>query len=323
MPRVELTDLYLDYAKDLGRRIVGQLSVIAGTRSTGTARVIATGDPVQLPPNSYAMPVQADLARSNYLVKVVHNPETATSHLTGGDWTITSGGVDVPFTMNVGGPHVIPAGAVLRFDPPVAGIEPTATVISPGIRGGSATPSLANRIVFYDELEASKELEFFRASGGSFPAVIVGWVRSSPIEGRAGGSPGRTKAGRGRSMYFEEFVAISVSGNLTATDVRWDEAQKLARAITELLRDRSRSDDGETLSTGRGIEILSVGRYAKGKQSQAFSVTFRTRSAWARRDARSFAPWLRTRYRGFSPETEANTEELVVHDFVDPMPTEG
>jgi hypothetical protein len=302
------------------RALLAQLGSITGTRSTGEARVVATGGDVLLPPNVHAVPVFDGVERPDRVVKVWFNPATVGPHETEGKWTVTSAGLDVTFVSNVGGPFVVPPGAVLRFDPPIAGLEPHATVLEPGITGGTDEGALARQLVLFDELDRKPEADIIRSVPGPFPAVVLGWLQRVPVEGRQGLSGGRSRAGRGVRIYWEDWVVWVLVDSATSQRARWSQGVGLTEAICGLLESKRRSFDGERLTVVKdsGVEIQTARRFRTVANIATFQIMFRTSTARKRLDVRTFNPWETTTYRGFvpaePPDLPADLELLLAED---------
>lgn len=323
---VSLADVQGNEIERLTRALMAQLTPLTGTRATGTARVVSSsGVDVPLPPNAYAIPIVDGQTQEPLLVKARHNPATTREHLLGGDWTVTPAGTTVTFEGNNGGAiwNVIAPGSKLRFQPAVPGIEPLAEVLAPGFGGGAVGP--VKQIVSFDELGPQRSFELFKAKVGDFPAIVLAWISSQPVEGRTGGiSQGATRKRRGVRAYFETFSLNVVVSSSESAEARRREGLVVMQAARRLLTDRMRNDDGEVLSVmGTGVEILGSVRMPRTESSWVFVVTLRCITTECRAEGRTFQPWELTRIRSFDSENPpANPDELTLHDFTVPMPQE-
>lgn len=308
----------------IGRAIRAQLASLTGDRAVGSARVRSLSGDVLLPPNTYALPVDGGQLREELPVKVRHNPTTVSEHLVGGDWTVGESGTEVTFIANSGGARCnFPAGTLLRFSPPVPGVEPVAEVVE-DFTGG--TSGHVKQIVVFDDIaNANEELALFQAKVSAVPALVLAWMQSTPVEGRTGGlSQGATRKGRGARAYYETFALYTITANAESHEARRNEGLRIMEAANALLTDRRVNDDGETLSAlGTGVEILSSARLTRRESGVRFVTTLRVISILASSTARTFRPWATTQITSFAPaEPPAHNDELVVHAPIDEMPQE-
>jgi hypothetical protein len=313
----------------LGRAMCAQLSLLTGTRAEGVALVKATGAPVALPQNTYAVPITST-ANEQFPVKTMPNPATAEAHLQGGDWTVTAAGLPVRFRANVGGAMGNwPAGTRLRFVPEVPGLEVEAIVQAPGFEGGVTGP--VKQVVVYDDFpSADLAKAMFQGKVQGMPALVLAWVGSAPIEGRTAGiSQGATRKARGVRAYFENFVLYTLCSDSTSGETRRKIALEITEAARAVLGDHKVNIDGERISgLGTGLEILSSARMPKKEQALPMLTNLRVVSVRRRVDVRTFEEWQWTRYKAFKEavapdpdEGEAgNAEELTHNDLTDPMP---
>lgn len=306
----------------LTRALMAQLTPLTGLRATGNARVVSTLPNVTLPANAYAVPIVDGQTHEELLVKVAHNPATVREHLQNGEWTITPAGETVTFQANNGGAlwNMIKPGSRLLFRPEVPGIEPRAVVLDPGFADG--TVGAVKQIVSFDELGPQRAIDIFKAKLGSFPALVLAWVSTQPVEGRTAGiTQGATRKRRGVRAYFENFTLYVVTSHSESAEQRRREGLYLMQAARGVLTDRHRNDDGELLSVlGTGVEILSSVGAPRAEGSWVFLVTFRCVTTESRIDSRTFMPWERTRIRSFAEEEGTLVDEVVLHDFTELMP---
>jgi len=303
----------------LGRALMAQLSPLTGARAVGSARVVATGGSVILPPNTYAIPVVDGAAHEELLVKVAFNPATESEHKLGGEWLVDPSaepdGTLVDFVANTGGAiYNFPAGSRLVFSPPVAGLEPSADVAAAFVGG---VEGQVKQVVVFDDIQtAAEEIALFQAKVRAVPALVLAWMQSAPVEGRSSGlSQGGSRKGRGVRAYFETWALYVIAADSTGEEARRRGALDIMEAARALLTDRKRSDDGELLSAmGTGIDILSSVRLKPRRESAArFLTTFRTVAMLEATDGRTFVPWELTRIESFVEASADNPEPLVVH----------
>lgn len=340
------TELVTGSIKRLQRAVFAQLAPLTGSRATGTVRVVALagGGDVVLQPNTYLLPVVNGEALDVRLYKVAPNPATLTGgsladgHWSGGEWTIPDGDeLTVDVQSNVGGADQnLPAGTRLTFDPPESGLEPTA-LVQTAITNGSNTNALVGdavlkRLVFWQTMNSGKAAsEFFKASAGEFPAMLMVWLRSQTLQGRtSGGTQGNTRIGRGERAFREGFQCFFGSGNYGSADQRRDEAYRAMELATVLLSDQQQNADQEQLSSlGAGVEITQRSLAVAGKEHFIYVVEFEVNQVISKLERRTFGPWNKTRYVEKLPGRPAEvpplvppepTGKLTIVDAVDDMP---
>lgn len=303
-----------------GRALIAQLSDLIGARPSGPALVTAPTGTVTLPPNTYAVPIVNGNERRRELVKVAFNPATTRAHRQGGEWTI-AGTTAVTFIGNVGGVWSVPAGAKLRFEPPVAGLNELATVADAGITGGNEAGGLARTIVLYDEFDEAPNWEMFRAEADAGPLIVLYWLRSMPVEGRSGYDAGKSRQGRARRMLFKEWQALCITTSMVSHHDRWSAGMALHEAASALWDFRKRNNDGEQLTFGgKGVEVMEQARVSPDSVPyQAFRISLRTIGGRGRIDQRVFPPWLWTRISSFVAPDADHDAELSLADTTVPM----
>lgn len=312
--------IILNTIERLGRALFATLAPATGTRGTGTITVTALpgAGPVPLPRNSYLVPVVGGNLRPELLYK------------TSEDWVVNT--IDVPTTedgvpikSNIGGArHNLPAGTVLRFDPPVDGFSPTVT-LDADMTNASDAGSLIKSAGFYEDLDLSNPSDDLFAARVGDRGVMLIWSRSEPAEGALGGMrQGSNRATRVARFWREHFVLYVVVSRLTGDMRRRQDGHLIVQAITRLLTDRHQNDDGEQLSTvGSGVEITERARLGRRANHYIYGIQLRVNQTLeATVSGRAFAPWLRTHYEGTLPGREAPEpiQDLEVVDVTDPMP---
>jgi len=323
--------LNLDTLQLLARALIAQMAPATGTRATGTMSVTAPagGGDLTLERNTYMMPVVDRELRQDWLFKVGPDPSTLNSDGTGGDWLIpdgtTVGGIAI--LSNVGGlRHNIPAGSLLRFDPPVPGFDPDEPpFVEAELTDGNDSAALIKRVNYFEDVSpADVAQDFFAADLPVFPAVAVVWESSEPLEGRtAGASQGSTRLKRGTRAFRETFAIIIAAGQHSSDKKRRHAGLTVMQAISRLISDRKCNDDGETLSTmGAGAEINGRGRFVRQANLYVYTLSVRLNSVLQGIDSRAFNDWLTVNLEQALPGREAPepTTPLTVVDIDDPIP---
>jgi hypothetical protein len=315
-------DITVNHIERLARAILAQLAPLTGARATGVVSVTANSVPGdhRLPANSYLLPVVGGQLRHDLAFKVQPNPAT-----TDGAWECdTSETTNVPVTSNVGGKrHNVPADAQFRFDPPVAGFQPTAT-LEGAMTGGSNTGALAKSVAFFEDLDVSDPSQDLFAAMVELPGLLLIWTGSEPAEGTTAGlRQGSTRQQRGARIIRESFQLYVVSGRLGSDSNRRQEGLVLMQAATRLLTDHMQNRDGEQLSTaGAGLEVNERRRVDRGQQAYLYMIGLRTNQTLLSFDERTFNVWERTRFELALPAREdpEPTAPFGVVDATEPMP---
>jgi len=301
----------------LGRAIFAALAPATGVRAEGLVTVVNPGfDTVELPPNTYMVPVVSDALREDLVFKIPGRQAL----------TLEPGQHDVALISNVGGArHNLPVGTTFRFSPPIAGLEPTGA-LAEATTGGSDDGAIIRSVAMFEDLDvATADRDIFAALLGQFPACMLIWSQSEPAEGALGGlRQGANRGARRVRFWRETFVIHVITGKLGGDSARRNEGLVAVQAVCRLLSDRMQNDDGEQLSTvGAGVEIIQRARLARSQNHYIYGIRFRVNQTLEPSpDSRVFAPWLSTRVQGELPGRVAPepTEGLAVVDDETPMP---
>jgi len=303
----------------LGRALFAVLSPLTGTRATGAVSVTSPAGGI-LPPNTYLLPVVGGQLRDDLLYKTRRQSAAAS------DWAVAAGvPTYVGITSNVGGAqHNLPAGTVFRFDPPLAGFDATAT-LDADMTDGASADQLVRRVAFFEDMDSTNpSKDIFAAKLGDYPALMLVWQDSEPVEGMTAGlTQGSTRGGRKVRFMRERFVLYVITGRLTGDGSRRQEGLTILQAATRLLSDRQQNADGEQLSyIGSGVEVNERTRLRRGERHYIYALRLRANSVLQPIDERTFQAWNHTDYGGALPGREAPepTDPLTVLDALDPMP---
>lgn len=293
----------------LSRALLSALAPGAGTRSSGSVLATASGaTAVVVPPNSYLVPViegsdpitpakQLDETR---LFKTALNPATELPFQQGGAWTVPgSGSLPITIRSALGGArHNLAEDATLRWDPAIPGLAPTVTVRTGGIAGGVDPASGAGirSAAFFASFGPNAFQDLFAAGLGVFPALVLTWLGSDPVEPAiAGLRQGSTRAARQKRMFRETFAAYLVGSNMRSSAARQGENIYLAELVAGLWGDRGRNDDGEYLSAVGGINITSRRQQPRDPRYYVIEILLSTVAVKLPIDSRTWGPWNKTR----------------------------
>lgn len=297
------------------RALLAQLAPITGARATGSVIATAAGGDVVVPRNSYLIPIRNGAVLPQQLYKVAPNPDTLVRDGTGGSWVVTSDGTPIDIVSNVGGArHNLAEGEALQWDPPIAGLEPTVTVATGGITGGTNTGAV-QAVSFYEELGPDTK-GLFEGSIGHFPAVMVVWDGSSMAEGKSLGlRQGGSRKGRKVAVWFERYVMFVVASKSQSDAMRRRDGLDIVEDASALISDRQVNDDREALTVvGVGVEISERRRIVKSQHAYIYQLTLKLSRTQQPIDSREFNPWLRSRQDTALPADPPDLEEKTTLD---------
>jgi len=307
--------LVLNTIERLGRALFATLAPATGVRATGTITATAGPVNVEIPRNTYLLPVVGGSLREDLVYKTTEA------------FTLVAGTTEagIPITSNVGGArHNLPAGTVFRFDPPCGGVSATAT-LDAAVLDASDDGQLIESVGFYEDLQSADPSQDLFAAKVADAGVLLVWTQSEPVEGgMAGLRQGATRATRAARFWRESFVMYVVASRLSGDTRRRQSGQIILQAVTRLLTDRHQNDDGETLSTiGAGVEITHRARLGRSERHYIYALQIRVNQTLEPvLAARAFTLWLHTHYVGALPGRlpPEPTEPLVIVDALDRRP---
>jgi hypothetical protein len=283
------------------RGIQALLQVLQGDYSSGAVTMTATGADVEVRAPVFGIPIVNGAEDESRLIKVEKN-----SALKSGYWTVTDAGVDVDVTSMQGGAHVNLAEATqVRWDPPMAGIEPLAVVAAGGLTGGTRSTAFGalRQVRHYKDMGLQKALEFFQAQVADYPAALLSWHSTSPADGAAipGLGPDATRLGNGRRMFAHNFELGVISSRRDGADIRRKEGDQLRDDLLELLTDRVGYRNCP-ISTGRGLQIIEARFVGVSPNVYIDLIRFSCQYELQRRDSRTFNDWIKTRLQIEKPD---------------------
>lgn len=315
---------------DTARSFAAVVQPQTGERATGTATVKAvagTATVEELPRSAYALAIVDGKIRQDLTFKVglgTGTRKASTKNNIKGWWAVPAAGLSVDFVSNIGGVrHNLPAGTVLQFDPPVAGIELRATVDDPGFVDG-AVPTFfggLNNIIMYEQFDGpQKTLDLFRSQIGKPPVAIIVWTNSEPADGTVIATTQReTRVGTRKVLYKEQFAIYVIVNRKDSDHTRRLEGLTILDDISSLLTDRQ-AVDGVCFSNPSGVQIRE--RFRDNAQGQdlyqefyIYGLRVSAERVLQQTDARTYNDWLMTRMQITTPENNvANQGPLTVVD---------
>lgn len=294
------------------RAILEVLKPLTGSPATGTATVTASGADVVVPAGCFLAPVKKTRGGSS---KIDRDNLVRTRTAT----TVTGSGVAVDVITMLGGARQnLPAGTVLRFDPPLEGVEDTAPVVATMTGGADATGvGAVKHVVETEQIEtATAALDLFnaRASSGS-PCIVLSWDSTG----------GTRKVGRGTLVQPERWTLFVIVSRVDSSASRRSEGREIMDAVEGYLLDRA-SVAGHVFSSPP-TSILGRVRTAITKSSYVYAVQIETFAHPKRIETRgetspdgemTWADWRRTKLdvelAGVPPFP------AIVDDAIIPMP---
>lgn len=285
----------------LERAIMSCLAPLTGERATGAVTLSATGADVAIsketPP--YAIPIIGSAAGVDGLDydRMVKLVQTA---------TITAAGVNVTAVSMLGGLRQnLPAGTVVRLNPPIAGLQPTGVIAAPGLTGGAAPGAdelgtLARVVAFEGIGQTTAADAVFKAGAGLFPSAVVSW------EGWDIGE----LVGKDRQKHRCQFRIYVVCSRLDGHNPRRDEGKLIIEAIAEEFVSKQ-AVDGEAFSLPP-VTLGRAQRWGFAPTSYVWSIDLFATHTVVRRERRPpFAEWLKTRLDATHDEAPVVTEYMI------------
>jgi hypothetical protein len=238
---------------------------------------------------SYAVPGINNNYRDDLAFKVTAGANDDRS------WTVTSSGVDVGFTANLGGSRYnVPDGTPFYFDPAIDGIS---TLVANGAFTGGANPSASvglNDIQPYEVFSPpSDNTDLSRSNIRKFPAALLGWRTSEQADGAAVSQTTRgSRTGKGRVLYHEIFDLYLFVDRMDTDHLRRQDGMRILDAATKLLTDR-REIDGVSMSAPGGVQIRRRFRHvftdrAGSQRYYAYGLELAAMLSFCRTDSRTY-----------------------------------
>jgi hypothetical protein len=310
------------------RAIEARLQKLQGSAGTGQLRVRATGADVVLPPGECAVPLVDNALNEQATIFVRPNPTAPSSDKVKG-WTVTSAGTLVDVETLQGGAGVnLPGSIECRWDPPLAGLEETATLEPAGVTGATSSAELGSIALFrhYKQIATGDIDELFRAQVYAFPAAILAWGTTSPLDGPISGSPGPRTARVGASAMLAKhgWLLYLVTSRLEEEGIRRREGEILRdRVLRRLHNARRTRDRAFVVSNEPGTEVLAARVFRVTPTSYVDVVEFATiYTLTPDNDEPDANPWLRTHYKQLTP-AQGPAVPLELPNIVIPIPPDG
>lgn len=310
------------------RAIEALLQKLQGSPGIGQLRVRATGADVVLPPGACAVPLVDNALNEQATIFVRPNPAAPSGDKVRG-WTVTSSGVVVDVETLQGGEGVnLPGSIECRWDPPIAGLEATATLAPAGATGGASSADFGSIALFrhYKQIATGEVDELFRAQTYAFPAAILAWGNTTPLDGPISGSPGprASRVGTGAMLAKHGWLLYLVTSRLEEEGIRRREGDTLRdRVIRRLHNARRTRDRAFVVSNEPGVEILAARVFRVTPNSYVDVVEFATIYTLTHDgDAPDANPWLRTHYKQLS-EPQPAAPPLERPNIIIPIPPDG
>jgi hypothetical protein len=244
-------------------------------------RAIAAPVAIEAKRPLYGIPVRGSALDYDAMIKTV------------GAALITPAGVSVPIQSVLGGNQTnLPAGTLIRWDPRIPELEQTSTIVAPGLTLGTAPTFFGgvHQIKMHEQLGPSDVAQqLFECKLGRFPALVLLWDSSSPY-GDANG-----RRGVGARLLEERWLLAVIASRVDSSEQRRQEALQILEDARSFLTDRSETEDHEIITAPTGILISSCRRIVVTNTSYVYGIAFSTTHTLARREWRTFNPWLRTR----------------------------
>lgn len=280
------------------RAILSLLQPMNGDVATGQASCAALSSPTVLKKNTYLIPVLNGRALPEYLFKTL------------ADTTIGLTNTAFPIKSLLGHPdhNNLPVGTKMLVDPPVDGIEESATITTQPSGAALYTGfGSVKSVKLYESIPAGDLSDsLFKADANGMPVLILTWMGSGESD----------PAGRGVAHMEDRWMLYCVSARSTSDHSRRAEGLYILDEATEWLFDRSHVDK-ECFSTPANIEITGRDRLAINPTTYAYTLSFKTERSVEKRDRRTFPQWSTTTLQ--VPAT-TNQDPVPLVDIEIPIP---
>lgn len=285
----------------VARAVMTLLGPMTGTQATGNLTVASTGATGTVPKNSYAFARVGGEISKHVLLKT-----TAATN-------VVLAGTAVPVKALFGNTASnLPAGTVIRWDPPLTGIAATAVVASPGMTGAAAATGRGSvsEIRFYEGLRNVLTNDLLRSGIGRFPAMVLCWEESRD----------RDQMGRVRDLLEEQFSLFVVTSRVDSDDARRAEGLDILDEATDRLF-RREAVDGATFTSPSPLMVRRRGSFAYGPEHYVYFLRFTVDRSVTRRepsDAPDWAGWADWEQTSVTvpTDTDAATEINVVANAI-------
>lgn len=289
------------------RAIQAALQRLQGPAARGRMLVKATGADQQLRPGACLSPKTGGSLDRLGLCFVRPNPANPDEDTGKRTWTVTNAGtyVDVE-TVSGGTPGNRDGGTTYVFDPPIDGIEPLAVLDPSGMTGGDWSGLFAGLQQFehFHALDFDPKVGLFQSLTFNYPAAILQWANTTPLDGPMAGTPGpRTARTRQTQMLYRNtwhlYLATSRLDSFTdrsqeATTLRDD----VMGVLTEARRVRERSF---IVSAEPGLEVRDARPSRATPTIYVDWLTLDTIYVLERNpEAANYSPWMRSRMKLFT-----------------------
>lgn len=285
----------------MGRALLSLLVPLTGTRATaGTVRLTATSDPVALTATTplHLCPVLGGQLRPELVFETV------------GAATVGPAGTEVPIRALLGGTYgnTLPAGCDLALLPPVDGLEPRGSVVTPPAGGAKAEGwrTLAMARLIQELRQARIPEDLVRGGLTDLPAVALAWAGLTRYTG------GPARPARNERRYTHRWAVFIITAQKTGNAVRNLEGLDLVPAVLDLMEDATSTDTGERIAS-KGLEVESVRPLVIAPGVTAHVVTFQAvaiHSVDGLRRRGAPAPWLETYFAMPTDEDTAHPDTL-------------
>lgn len=277
---------------DTARNLMAVMQPATGNRATGVATVTASGVDVNLPMNTYAMPILNNRRMSNMLFKTAQGPNDDRS------WTVTSGGTAITFISVIGGTrHNIAQGTELSFDPLVAGLVSARPTADSAFTGGT-DPTFwgsVKDIVIYENFDPDFKMQLRNSGVTVFPSVMLIWVNAEAADGSSIAQTDQpTRVGTGEKLWKDTYAVSVISSREDSDHARRHEGLEILERLSNLLTDRQ-SVDRSPFSNPSGVQIRSQNRitlpWGDRKKFYIYTILLSTERTLTQIDSRVWSDW--------------------------------
>lgn len=303
---------------DEARALLAVMQPLTGERAAGPLTVRATGAPVKIPANVFAVPLVSGVMRHDLIVKTAVNPDDKEG------WPVTSAGSAVPVLSNIGGLAMNQAeGARVRWWPTFDGVEAVSLVGAGGLVGGTEAMGFTavKQMALFEQLRPNLKdgpEDLFKHVFTRYPGVALTWEGSGPGDNQTISplSQQGARVGRGRIIQQQQWSVYIITSREDANEARREEGLALLDAVADVIGERQ-FVDGFSFSSPAGAFIKSRSRWIISPSFYVYRIEVSTTGSRILRDPRNFVnPWLVTQ---LDEQTTDATPLPVVVDAKFPM----
>lgn len=284
------------------RALLATIAPVTGHRAGGIVTMCATAGTVNVPKNTYLIPIQNRQPQVDLLVKVETGPNADKS------WTVAvAPGTDVTCVSNIGGArHNLTINTPMMIDPPIVGIA-SAVVKANWVAGTDPTGQEAiNSACLFENIQATLGEYLSKSPTTAFPALVLAWGGSDPADGSSTSTLSqRGRGGTDSRLLQDTFLASLFVSRFDSDALRRSDGLALVERLSALWQDR-RSVDEQIFSGPPGTVVQRRSR-ASGdgefyKRFHCYQIALSVTRLLQREDTRTYYDFDHALINAISPQ---------------------